>query len=204
MLNTIERDPWGRLYLVVMSKLRVADPPLTDTMNPEVLEDVLEMLFPSDEEKGDKVGAACEADWENRLAITDDELMDAVRHIRSGCVAHGPDGITSRNIISAVPELKWRLIACYTRCLQDGRFPNIWKTGRIILLRKMGRPDEMTSSYCLIFLLDELGKLLERIIASRIYRHLRQHELDFSDAQCGFRVGRSTIDAVHRVRGHVA
>lgn len=39
------------------------------------------------------------------------------------------------------------------------------------------------------------GKLFEGIIAN----HLSQEDLDLAESQCGFRVGRSTIDALDRV-----
>jgi len=48
--------------------------------------------------------------------------------------------------------------------------------------------------------LDEAGKLLERIVASRLQTHLSQVGPDLAESQIGFREGRSTVDAIHRVR----
>ena len=50
-----------------------------------------------------------------------------------------------------------------------------------------------------ICLLNEMGKLLERIVANRITTHLSHIGPNISDNQFGFRVGRSTIDAIDRV-----
>ena len=50
-----------------------------------------------------------------------------------------------------------------------------------------------------ICLLNEMGKLLERIVANRITTHLSHIDPDISDNQIGFRVGRSTIGAIDRV-----
>lgn len=47
-----------------------------------------------------------------------------------------------------------------------------------------------------------MGNFLERLIASQIHRHLSEPGRDLNDAQFGFRVGRSTIDAVLRFYHH--
>ncbi|KAA5662626.1 hypothetical protein F3G62_31675, partial [Pseudomonas aeruginosa] len=75
-----------------------------------------------------------------------------------------------------------------------------WKTGRLVLLRKDGRPADSPAGYRPIVLLDEAGKMLERIVAARIVRHLTETGPDLSAEQYGFREGRSTIDAILRVR----
>ncbi|KAA5586394.1 reverse transcriptase family protein, partial [Pseudomonas aeruginosa] len=81
-----------------------------------------------------------------------------------------------------------------------GRFPSLWRTGRLVLLRKEGRPVDTAAGYRPIVLLDEAGKLLERILAARIVRHLVGVGPDLSAEQYGFREGRSTVDAILRVR----
>jgi len=47
--------------------------------------------------------------------------------------------------------------------------------------------------------LDE-GKLFERMLAARLVAHMEQVGPDLSDRQFGFRGGRSTIDAILRVK----
>jgi len=49
-------------------------------------------------------------------------------------------------------------------------------------------------------LLDEVGKLFERVLVARLVAHLEQVGPDLSDRQYGFRGGRSTIDAILRVK----
>ena len=49
-------------------------------------------------------------------------------------------------------------------------------------------------------LLDEVGKLFERVIANRLVGHLVGMGPDLADQQFGFRRGRSTVDAIMRVR----
>lgn len=92
--------------------------------------------------------------------------------------------------------LRDRIRSCFSRSLESGCFPSEWKQSRLVLLKKSGRPDDVPSSYRPICLLSEVGKLFERVVASRIHRHLREPDRDLHEAQYGFRVGRSTVDAV--------
>ncbi|KAG5318838.1 RTXE polymerase, partial [Pseudoatta argentina] len=93
-----------------------------------------------------------------------------------------------------------RLRQLYTSCLRESIFPGSWKRARFVLLRKEGKPAESPSAYRLIYLLDDAGKLLERIIATRIVRHLSRDGPNLSHCQYGFREGLSTIDDIRQVR----
>ncbi|CAB3236246.1 unnamed protein product [Arctia plantaginis] len=46
MLDGLNRDPWGRPYRAVRQKLRASGPPLTETLQPSFLREVVEGLFP--------------------------------------------------------------------------------------------------------------------------------------------------------------
>ena len=84
------------------------------------------------------------------------------------------------------------------KCLDDCVFPDIWKRQQLILLPKPGKPPGDPSSYRPICLLDTLGKLLERVINSRLLEYV-EGEGGLADTQYGFRKGRSTVDAISRV-----
>lgn len=71
---------------------------------------------------------------------------------------------------------------------------------RLVLLRKEGRPATSPSAYRPLCLLDEIGKLLERVVAARLRRHMSGRVPDWHDRQCSFRKGCSTIDAIRRVQ----
>ena len=75
--------------------------------------------------------------------------------------------------------------------------------GQLVLLHKEGKPTDSPSAYRPIVLLDEAGKLLEKIVASRLVEHLGGSGPNLSEAQYGFRAGRSTIDALARLRSLV-
>lgn len=71
--------------------------------------------------------------------------------------------------------------------------------GRLVLQKK-GRPAMSPSAYRPICVLDETGKLFERIISAHLVEHLRSVGPNLSAHQYGFREGRSTIDAVKHVK----
>lgn len=70
----------------------------------------------------------------------------------------------------------------------------------MVLLPKEGEEAGDPSAYRPLCLLDEAGKILERIIAGRLVQLLSQEEWGLDDDQFGFREGRSTIDAICRLR----
>lgn len=70
----------------------------------------------------------------------------------------------------------------------------------MVLLRKKNKQASDPSAYRPICLLDEAGKLLEKVIAGRLVRHLSRIGPNLNDEQYGFREGRFTIDAILHVR----
>lgn len=81
--------------------------------------------------------------------------------------APGPDGVSSRVWALAMSELGPRTQALYTACLREGKFPANWKKANLVLLKKKGKPTD-TPSARPICLLDEVGKLFELIITTRV------------------------------------
>ncbi|XP_063624757.1 uncharacterized protein LOC134796497 [Cydia splendana] len=200
-LATLNRDPWGRPYRMVRNKLQSAPP--MDSMEPELLRRVVEGLFPEAPDFVPPVMASPAADPAEPLVvvpITDDEIEWAMDRVRATRKAAGPDGVPGKVLFLALKHLGNRLKSLLDDCLEEGRFPRCWKEGRLCLLRKEGRPPDSPAGYRPIVLLDEIGKLFERILVSRIQRHLVETGPNLHDSQFGFRRGRSTIDAVAALR----
>lgn len=61
------------------------------------------------------------------------------------------------------------------------------------------KPVGIPSFYRLICLLVEAGKLIERVMARRLLKHLEKTE-GLSDLQFGFRKDRSTINGIEQAR----
>lgn len=98
----------------------------------------------------------------------------------------------------ATNALRDRFRRLFTAYLQNGRFPSIWQAR--LLIRKEGRLANSPSAYRPICLLDEARKLFERVIAVSLVEHLRTVGPNLAECQYGFREGRSTINAILRVK----
>lgn len=65
LIDSINDDPWGLPYRLVLGRLRSASPSLTELLDPETLENLLNSLFPRN------LYADPIRDWSN-LAWSDD------------------------------------------------------------------------------------------------------------------------------------
>ncbi|XP_076235097.1 uncharacterized protein LOC143179669 [Calliopsis andreniformis] len=75
----------------------------------------------------------------------------------------------------------------------------IW--GRLdVLVPKHGKPADSPSAYRPICLLDEVGKLFERVFVRQLEEAVSRDGPGVTDCQYGFRRGRSTLDAIDRVK----
>lgn len=115
-----------------------------------------------------------------------EEFNASIKRILSRKKAPGPDGINTA-LLSAVHHLhpQW-LLALYNKCIPSGTFPNKWKVGRLILIRKGSKPVGEPSSYRPLCLLDDVGKLFEFLLVQRVDIHLKRKG-DLSAGQFGFR-----------------
>ncbi|XP_037300876.1 uncharacterized protein LOC119191100, partial [Manduca sexta] len=69
-------------------------------------------------------------------------MRAAVLRLRSKNTAPGLDGIPGRAWVLALEHLGPRLRSLFSACLEQGVFPVRWKTGKLVLLKKEGRPAE--------------------------------------------------------------
>lgn len=76
--------------------------------------------------------------------------------------------------------------------------PLAWKEAHIAVIYKNGKDPKCVNSYRPISLLNTLGKLLERVIKSRLDNWISQNNI-LSESQSGFRKGRSTRDHLFRL-----
>ncbi|XP_041977427.1 uncharacterized protein LOC121731828 [Aricia agestis] len=202
-LRTLEQDPWGRPYKWVRQKLRPAAPPLTQSLQPDLCRSIVSALFPPRAEWSPPSMAPPTAEPEEEEEIppvSAGELAAAVHKMSLQNKAPGLDGVPGRVWVLAMEHMEARVLAVLNLCLVQGRVPRRWKTGKLVLLRKAGRPEDQPSAYRPIVLIDEICKTFERIIVARLNRHLESVGPNLSDAQFGFRSRRSTIDAVARIR----
>ncbi|CAH2088396.1 unnamed protein product [Euphydryas editha] len=202
LLAGLNRDPWGRPYRAARNRLRGQGASVTDTMPSDLLQRVVSELFPHRPGHVPPVMAPSSSN-ESEVSIppiSEREMDMALDRLRARRTAPGPDGVPGRVLSIALEQLRGRLRVLFDKCLSTGQFPKPWKMGRLCLLRKEGRPSDSPSAYRPIVLLDETAKMLEKILAARLVQHLEESGPDLSDAQFGFRAGRSTLDALNALR----
>lgn len=78
-------------------------------------------------------------------------------------------------------------------CIKLGYQPICWKTAKGILLRKQGKDRGLAKSYRVISLLECLGKVMEKVVATKLANY-SEHFL--YPTQFGSRKHRSTLDAL--------
>lgn len=190
LLETVESDPWGRPYKVVMGQLKNRWKPTLEC--PVLLGRIVSVLFPQQP----KLEITFERNAEEAIPlITKEELLEACNRVGSS-KAPGLDGIPNialKAAIRATPEL---FLDVYNTCLKEGTFPNKWKRQRLVLLPKGKMPPENPTSHRPLCMLDTIGKVLERIVHQRLEAVVESH---LADNQFGFRKGRSTLDAIDLV-----
>lgn len=107
LLETVDNDPWGRPYKLVMGKLKKTGIPITEGMEKEELEQILDVLFPGKEPSNGGtmktgIGSNDDTEWREEYEITGAEIRRAVKSIRNRNAAPGPDGLSLKIWVPAL------------------------------------------------------------------------------------------------------
>ncbi|KAJ8711336.1 hypothetical protein PYW07_008578 [Mythimna separata] len=114
----------------------------------------------------------------------------------------GWDGITTKFLKKGVNIIVEPVTAICNICFATGTFPLALKRSVTIPIFKSGDRD-MVSNYRPISLLPSLSKILEKLMNCRLKKYLELKGF-LSSNQFGFREGRSTCDALHKLTSFVA
>jgi len=143
LCDELENDPWGRAYKTVVKRVSAGNRSPTD---PAFLEGIVQVLFPKGRRYCNPV-----------IAITETELLSVARNLKSR-KAPGPDLVPNRAVKTLLSLHPGAVASLYNR----------WKRQTLLLLPKPGKPAGEASSYRPICLLDTIGKVFERVIATRL------------------------------------
>ena len=124
------------------------------------------------------------------------EVKSAIKKLCNG-KAPGMDGIPGEIYKVGGPTLIKKLTSLLGSIWKEGSVPQDFKDATIISLFKKGKRS-VCDNYRGISLLSVAGKILARIILSRVNDHLT--DLIYSESQCGFRKGRGTTDMIFCLR----
>lgn len=195
----VDGDPWGLPYKIVMRKL-MRRRPIPGLELPGRLEEIVRTLFPTRNTSERTILAVDEEELE-RSKFTTAELVAVARCLPNG-KAPGPDGIPNEILKAAVLMHPEYFAALFNSCIKSSYFPIDWKKARLVLLHKPGRPLDNPTAYRPLCMINATSKLFEKLITRRLRAHLQGagHQ---APNQFGFRPGRSTIDAMARLRSIV-
>ena len=99
--------------------------------------------------------------------FTNPEVQEAIRGLKFS-KAPGPNGIPNRALKHLPQRAVSLLVLIFNAILLTPHFPTAWKHARVISILKPGKDPALPSSYRPISLLDTIGKLLEKILLTRI------------------------------------
>lgn len=116
--------------------------------------------------------------------------------------APGFDGINNRLVKQAQHILATPLTYLFNLSLSTGVVPNCLKAANVTPVYKSGDPYDV-SNYRPISLLTTFSKILEKLVNTRLLSFLETNKL-LADNQFGFRLGRSTEDAVVHMTNYIA
>ncbi|XP_063894705.1 uncharacterized protein LOC126057099 [Helicoverpa armigera] len=135
-------------------------------------------------------------DEEHDPPFTPHELITAVSSFNPK-KAPGADGLTADICRQAILQDPEAFLALANKCLSLGHFPKKWKEATVVVLRKPGKDNYTNAkSYRPIGLLPVLGKVLEKMVVTRLQWHLVPR---LSTRQYGFMPQRSTEDALYNL-----
>lgn len=188
-----DTNPWGSAFRVVMAKIKGTRSP--QESSPELLQQIVSALFPHHPPRDEQRNA--HQDFAEIPEVTEEEITRISTRIKEN-KAPGPDGFPNK-VIKAVLKSKPEVLAKLMQaCLGEGIFPRSWKRQKLVLLPKPGKQQGDPSAYRPICLLDSLGKILETIIRNRMLAYT-EGENGLSERQFGFRLARSTLDAIFMI-----
>lgn len=140
LITTVNRDPWGLPFKLVLGRLRRASPRLTETLEEGALDRLLDSLFPRGETHNptDFWGV-----WQGPMeeyTISGEETIAAIRRARrkGGNPASGPDGLTSEIWGKITKSMVERMTEVYNVCVAKGQYPWEWKRAFLVLIPKGG------------------------------------------------------------------
>jgi hypothetical protein len=117
--------------------------------------------------------------------------------------APGPDNISNTALKLLPPKVVVALAAIFNASLRLCHFPSRWKNATVIFIPKPGKNSKLPQSYRPISLLSSIGKVLEKVILTRLVK-VTDENSTIPDEQFGFRPKHSTVDQLINVTEFIA
>lgn len=95
----------------------------------------------------------------------------------------------------------YHITICYNASIIESIYPDVLKIGRVTPAHKSG-PEDQVDNYRPISALPSISKIYESLTFNRMMSFITAHSI-FSSVQFGFRVGRSTTQAVTKLLSYI-
>lgn len=135
----------------------------------------------------------------NRL-FTNSELKIGIQMLRN--TSPGIDGIENLFLKNLPLKYMEYILQLFNESWQLESLPDQWKVALTVPICKLGKPSSQLSSYRPISMLSCVGKLLERLVKTRLEWYIERNLL-LSSSQAGFRKCRSTRDQITCVEDEI-
>lgn len=145
-----------------------------------------------DDEEPEEKEIIKETEGEN---IKKEELKEAIKEMKNG-KAPGYDKITAEMIKNMGERGTQKLLEIFNKVWEEEKIPKDWEIGLIVPIYKKG-DNKDCNNYRGITLLSTIMKLFEKIMEKRLRKEI---EPKLTEAQSGFRKGRSTQDHVFTIK----
>lgn len=123
------------------------------------------------------------------------ELERALASLPRKKSAPGADGVTTAALRNLDKASHPALLELLNRAWRDANIPSEWRSAIVVPIPKPGKPTKDPSSFRPIALTSCMGKLLERMVKSRLEHHLESVG-GYPESTCGFRRHHCTADAI--------
>ena len=107
----------------------------------------------------------------------------------------GPDKVTNEMLGHLGSKAKSKLLTLFNNSWKTGHVPQSWREADMVPIHKKGKDRVNAENYRPISLTSCVGKLLERMINTRLVWHLEKNKI-ITPEQAGFRQHHSTEDQV--------
>lgn len=125
--------------------------------------------------------------------VTNEEIIN-IAHNMKGDSALGKDGISIKLVKKTINYIVDILVNIFNQIINDGIFPESFKTAIITPIHKSGSSDNI-NNYRPISLLNTFSKMFEKAIKNRLLIYLEENNL-LPNNQFGFRKNLGTEDAL--------
>ncbi|KAF5556844.1 hypothetical protein FMEXI_897 [Fusarium mexicanum] len=128
-----------------------------------------------------------------RQTLTDEELEEIIKGLPRW-KSTGPDEVPYEAIQLGGDELRPHLLRAFQVCLHMSYHPANFKDAILVMVRKSGKPANMPTSWRPLALLSCLGKILEKIVASRMQEALKANPHLLPARQFGWRTTSEALE----------